>query len=113
MPAIYSSASIYVAPTIYESLGISILEAMSCERAVVTTNVGGIPEIITSRHDGLLVAPQNHKELANAILTVLYDDTLAIKLGEEARKTVMENFTIGQTTEKTTKLYRKIVESNN
>ena len=58
---------VYILPSYNEGLPIAILEAMAYHHPVISTPVGGIPEIITSNEDGLLVTPGNSEEIANAI----------------------------------------------
>src|SRR6185295_16975685 len=52
---LYSHAAIFVCPSVYEPFGITNLEAMACERPVVATAVGGIPEVVVDGETGLLV----------------------------------------------------------
>ncbi len=92
LKSIYSSCSIYVAPTIYEPLGIRILEAMSCAKPVIATKVGGVTEIISHGKNGLLISPGNELELADSIIAVLSDFGLAQTLGRSARITVEDKF---------------------
>ena len=58
---------VYILPSYNEGLPIAILEAMSYSHPVISTPVGGIPEIITTGENGILVQPGNTQELANAI----------------------------------------------
>lgn len=71
---------------------LTILEAMACGKPVVTTNVGGIPEIITHKINGLLVEPDNVQELKDAILYTLENKNEAINMGDNAAKYVAENY---------------------
>ncbi|MEW5761381.1 MAG: glycogen synthase, partial [Candidatus Thermoplasmatota archaeon] len=64
---IYSNASVFVCPSIYEPFGIIVLEAMACELPVVATNVGGIKETMIDRKTGYLVEPNNALQLADAV----------------------------------------------
>lgn len=70
----------------------TVLEAMSCAMPVVSTRVSGIPEIIDSGCNGLLVASDNAAELATATCTVLDDAALAARLGRAARRSVCAKF---------------------
>jgi glycosyltransferase involved in cell wall biosynthesis len=70
----------------------SMLEAMSCEVPVVSTTVSGIPEVIESETNGLLVAPEDVAALAGAIRRVLNDDGLRDRLAKNGRRTVVELF---------------------
>ncbi len=109
MQSIYSSCSIYVAPTLYEPLGIRILEAMSCAKPVVATKVGGIPEIISHRENGLLISPSNESELADSIIALLSDVGLAKTLGKSARKTVVDKFSSAKVALQTFDYFRSCV----
>ncbi|WP_281544137.1 glycosyltransferase family 4 protein [Grimontia sp. SpTr1] len=64
-------SDIFVLPSYFEGLPIGVLEAMANRVAVIATSVGGIPDILTNGHDGLLVPSRDHLELAGAIKTLL------------------------------------------
>ena len=83
---------LFVHPSLWEGLGISVLEAMAMARPVVATNVDGLTEIINNGVDGLLVNSNDPGELANAMTKVLQDRELALRLGIRARKRVIETF---------------------
>jgi glycosyltransferase involved in cell wall biosynthesis len=71
----------------------AVLEAMAAALPIVTTRVGGIPEVIQHEDNGLLVAASDEAALAAAILRLLEDTALAARLGASARKTVNARFT--------------------
>lgn len=75
--------NVFALPSIAETFGIVILEAMSMGLPVVATKVGGIVDIITSKKNGILVEKQNSKQLAKSILEVLDHPVLASKLKRE------------------------------
>jgi len=111
MVAAYNMADVYVAPTLYENLPIRILEAMACERAVVASNVCAIPEAIEHGINGLLVPPRNSKALAHALMRLLEDDSLRMRLGRRARQTVLERFSWHSIAMRTAALYEHVLES--
>jgi glycosyltransferase involved in cell wall biosynthesis len=111
LPAIYSRASIYVAPTLYENLPIRILEAMSCGTPVVASNICAIPEAVNNGTNGLLVPPKDFETLASSILALLGDEGYRKKLGTAARKTIEERFTWQRIAMDTIKAYEKAVEA--
>lgn len=83
---------VYILPSYNEGLPIAILEAMAYHHPIISTPVGGIPEIITSHEDGLLVPPGNSEEIANAIKYYIYNKD-AIKIhGEKGYKVVQAFF---------------------
>jgi glycosyltransferase involved in cell wall biosynthesis len=109
LPYYYSLADVFAFPSLYEAFGKVIVEAMACETPVVASNVGGIPEIVEHKRNGLLVEPGNVVELAHAINSLLSDSDFAKTLGRNARQTVIEKFTWRLTTENLTKIYLKLI----
>ncbi len=85
---------ISVLPSLREAQGISILEAMARRRPVVASAVGGIPEVITSGVDGLLVPPEDPAALAEAIGCLLGDPSARERIGEAGYRTVAERYSI-------------------
>jgi len=89
-----STFDIYVFPSLYEGLPYSILEAMRAGCAIVSTNVGGIPEVIRNNVDGLLVSPGSVDELEQTIETLINDHKFRASLGKNARKRFLEMYTL-------------------
>jgi len=83
---------LFVLPSRSEPFGIAIIEAMACKRPIVSTKVGGIPEIIKDRGNGVLVEPDDPNALAGAIVTVLDDEKLKATIIENGYSTVRERF---------------------
>jgi glycosyltransferase involved in cell wall biosynthesis len=73
---------VYVLPSIWEGLPLAVLEAMAARRAIVATNVGGVPNVIRHKNNGLLVTPGNPVELASAINSLLDDEERRKKIGD-------------------------------
>jgi len=91
-----------------EGLGSGVLLAMSAGVAVVASNVGGLREIIRDGENGLLV--ENTVDAVSAALQRLAaDPAWARRLGEAARRTVMEQFTVGRMTNATLDVYRQVI----
>lgn len=105
----YSSCDIFVAPSLYESFGFIYIEAMSYAKPVIGCSVGGVPEVIKDGLNGILVPPQDHNSLADAIITLIKDKELRQRLGRQARKYVEENFSIDSMVERTLKAYMKVL----
>ncbi|KKG86211.1 hypothetical protein DU57_02580 [Methanosarcina mazei] len=82
----YNSIDICILPSIYESFGIVSLEAMACGKPVIASNTGGIPDVVEDGKTGLLFEPSNFGDLAKKIITLLGDETLREKMGEEGFK---------------------------
>jgi glycosyltransferase involved in cell wall biosynthesis len=92
--ALTADLAVAVLPSLREAQGISILEAMARRVPVVASAVGGIPEVITSGVDGLLVAPADPSALADALVSLLCDPVLRSRLGEAGYQTVADRFSI-------------------
>lgn len=79
----YKSTDICVLPSLNEAFGIVLLEAMSCSKALVASNVGGIPYVVDEGKTGLLSKPGDIEDLAKKIITLLKDKELRDKMGNE------------------------------
>jgi glycosyltransferase involved in cell wall biosynthesis len=84
--------AIYVQPSRSESFGIAVVEALACQKPVVATKVGGIPEIIEDGKNGLLVEPDDPGALAEALRRVLKDRELQKAIAHNGYVTVQERF---------------------
>jgi glycosyltransferase involved in cell wall biosynthesis len=87
-----AKSDIHVLPSHNEGLPMSVLEAMAMHQPVVTTRVGGIPELITDGEDGLLIAAGDQDALAKALCALLGDSTLREKLGSRARDRIESRY---------------------
>lgn len=85
-------ASILVLPSFYEAFGIVLVEAMLKEVAVISTNVGGIPEIIENGETGILINPGDFKGLANAIIKLIENVEFRKKMVEKAKVKAIEKY---------------------
>src|SRR3989339_167429 len=102
---LYSSAKVFVCPSIYEPFGIINLEAMSCKTPVVASATGGILEVVLPEETGILVEPKNSKQIADSVNRLLKDDNLRKKLGENSRARVEKYFSWENIAGQTKKLY--------
>ncbi len=107
----YEGCSVYVSPTLYDALGLGILEAMYYKKPVIASAVGGIPEIIEHEYNGLLVHPNDPIMLANAIIRLLKDSELSNSLGKNANNTVLTKFSVERMRNETYDYYRSILKN--
>lgn len=107
--ALLHKATVFVNPSFFENCSLSILEAMSCNAAVVASEVGGNPEIIDSGRNGILVPPYQSGTLAQAIVSLLKNESLNRELGGEARKTVERSFSSQECAQKTYDVYLQVL----
>ncbi len=94
-----------------EPFGLVNIEAMSTGLPVISTQVGGIPEIVVNGKTGFLVPPNDTHALVEAIETLLDDDQLRITMGREGRRRVERSFTWKNHIEKLIKLYKLILRA--
>jgi glycosyltransferase involved in cell wall biosynthesis len=100
----YAAMDIFVLPsTCDEAFGMVIIEAMAMAKPVIGTEVGGIPELISPRENGLLVPPGDVTALREAITTCLDDPEFAVRIALGGRRTAQSVFseeTLGKRFEK-------------
>lgn len=101
-------AGIFVYITHSEGLGSAVLLAMSAGVPVVASNIGGIPEMIRHRENGLLVNNEP-AEIAAAIRELRIDRDLARRIGAAGRKTVIERFSVDHMVRRTMEVYRQVM----
>jgi len=107
MPNVYSSADLIVIPSLVEATSIAALEAMSCERTVAASRVGGLPEII-DESVGLLFESGSPEAAAEAILKAARDAD-RLKLGRAARERVVANWSIQSMADVHMEVYMKVI----
>jgi glycosyltransferase involved in cell wall biosynthesis len=105
----YRAASVYVAPTLYENLPIRVLEAMACGVSVIASNVCAIPEAIDDGVNGILISPGSVRELTDAICMLLGDSNFRKKIGDNARRKILQKFDCAANTLRTVEVYRHIL----
>ena len=108
----YGGAMLFILPSYHEGLPMSLLEAMYAGLPCITTNVDGIPEVITSGVNGLLVEPGNIEQIKTVLLQLSQDQILRKKLGENARQTVQQQFLLERHMKDLKTLYLEIKGGN-
>ncbi len=91
----YAAGNVVMLSSISEGFPFTLIEAMSCGRATVSTDVGGVREAVGD--SGLVVPPRDPQSMARAALRLLRDAALRARMGEAARLRVIEQFTLRQT----------------
>jgi alpha-maltose-1-phosphate synthase len=119
---LYSHASIFVCPSVYEPFGIVNLEAMACGTPVVASAIGGIPEVVLHDETGLLVpfepigSPNGEprdpetfsRDLANAINSLLASQEKIKRMGANSRERVEKHFSWKSIADQTLEFYRAL-----
>jgi glycosyltransferase involved in cell wall biosynthesis len=94
----------------YESFGVSVIEAMACEKPVVATNTGGLNEIIENENFGSLVEIGNVEQTTNEMEKYLLDETLKLKIGKAARAKVLEKYNWTDNIKQMISLYKNMIK---
>ncbi len=102
----YASAHIAVLPSYREGLPKSLLEAASCGRPIVTTDVPGCRAVVQDGENGFLVPAHDAEALATALARLIEDPDLRTRMGLAGRKRVEQSFSEQEVQEKTLTLYR-------
>lgn len=89
---ILASVDLFAMPSYWEGLPLSMVLAMGAGLPVVASRVAGIPEVVTDGVSGLLVTPGDTADLAAALNRLVHDDTLRVRLGQEALAFVRPRF---------------------
>lgn len=84
LPYYYSAAQVVIVPSYYESFGMVALEAMACGTPVVASQVGGLAYLIQDGVTGFSIPNGDPRQLADKLTTLIHDDTLRKKMGEQA-----------------------------
>lgn len=109
LAAIYSSADLFVYPSLYEGFGLPVLEAMACGTPVITSNLSALPEI--AGDSAVLVSPRNEAEITEAILRVLSDRALHAELSSKGLQH-SRLFSWDATAQKTIAVYRDAIANS-
>lgn len=101
----YRAADVFILPSISEGLSNSMLEAMSCGVAVLASRVGGAREAVEPGVSGCLFDPLNRAELKQCLRAHLADRSLAVKMGEQARRTAVEKYSMARVADELLAIY--------
>ena len=106
---LYSTADIFVLPSLQEGFGIVFLEAMYYSLPIIATDISAIPELIQHRKNGLLVPPADSESLAEAILLLIENTQLKIKMGQYGKQLVDTSYCWEQTSSKFLSVVQSLV----
>jgi glycosyltransferase involved in cell wall biosynthesis len=111
--AVLASLDVFVLPSIAEGLPNALLEAMAAGLPVVATAVGGVPEIVQSGVNGMVVEPAAPDALAEALVRLGQDERLRSEYGAANRALVASNFSVERELAETTLVYRRLLDQLN
>lgn len=104
------SFDIYMMSSIFEGLPLALLEAMSMECAVVSTDAGGVKEVIRDGQEGWLVPVSDLLQMAPKAISILEDKALKNRFGQRARERVVNDFSLKSMVLHLEQLYREVIK---
>ena len=105
-----ANCDLFVLPSDYEGLPLTVLEAMAAGKPVVSTRVGGVPELVEDGLTGFLVPPRDPEALAQAILRLTKDHDLCQRMGQAGQRKALERFDISQAARGYENLYSTLLK---
>jgi len=109
----YASTKIVIFPSIVpETFGRIAAEAMAMGKPVIATRTGGVPEIVRNGENGIIVPPKNAKEIANAAIYLLKNETVADRMGKNGQKYVEEKYAPSLIAKKHFNLYEELIHDS-
>jgi glycosyltransferase involved in cell wall biosynthesis len=109
---ILSATDIFVLPSLFEGMPMSVLEAMAAGKAIVATNVSGTAEAVEQDITGFLVPSKNSQQLAEKIVELLGNEHLRSEFGRRGRERVIQYFSLKQMCRRYLELYTNLLAEN-
>lgn len=109
IPDVLAGFDLFIMPSLSEGLGTAVLEAAAAGLPIIASNIGGIPDIIQTNKNGLLVPPGDPKVLTEGILTLYSSSETALSYGREAQEYVKLHFSEGALGKKTEETYLNLM----
>lgn len=110
VPQILASLDLFVLSSYLEGMGSSLMDAMAYKLPVVATNVGGIPEVVLDGKTGILVPPRKPTALAEAILKIYRDPSLASRFGQIGQEVVQQKFSAESMADRILGVYKRLAK---
>ncbi|MCL5795576.1 MAG: glycosyltransferase family 4 protein [Patescibacteria group bacterium] len=98
---------IYAQPSLSESFGLAVAEAMAHKLPVIVSKVGGLTEIVDDK-TGIMIEPKNQKQIAHAIIKLAGNNQLSEKLATNARQKIIKYFSLTKMIRETEKIYAEL-----
>jgi glycosyltransferase involved in cell wall biosynthesis len=110
----HNMLSIFVSLSVLdsESFGVAVIEASACEKPVVVSNVGGLPEVVEDGVTGLVVPPRNPEKAAEAIERLILDEDLRVRMGKAGRERVKKLYNWDDNVKQMISIYEDILKGN-
>lgn len=111
VPKYHNMIDIFVSASIddSESFGVAILEASACEKPVIVSNVGGLPEVVVNGETGFVVEAKNPDAIAESISQLIVNSELKTKMGKNGRIRVIEKYDWNESVKKMISVYDSMI----
>ena len=110
MPDVFAQSHVVCLPSMYrEGVPKVLIEAASCGRPIVTTDMPGCREIVRDKENGYLVPPGDSEAVAEAVSRLIQNDKLRSRMGNRGRKLVQEEFSVESVVTSTVDVYKNIL----
>lgn len=109
VPRLLRATDVSVCPSLFESYGVALLEAMACAVPVVSTNVGGPSETIVEGETGWLIPPRDPEALAARVCELLGNPDLRRRMGENGRRRVETRYNLSNTVAQLERVYKELL----
>lgn len=110
VPELLAAADIFVHPTLDDALPTVLAEAMAAGKAIVASDVGGVPEMVQDRINGLLVPPADVGALADACVSLIQDGDTRHRMQVKSRSIAEHTFNVEKQVASLTALYMQLIE---
>ncbi len=110
VPKYHNMLSVSVSVSNNESFGVSIIEASSCSKPVIVSNVGGLPEVVEDGISGLIVPPKDPEQTAKAIEKLILDEDFRKKIGKNGRIRVNKLYNWDENVAQMINIYKDILK---
>ncbi len=110
IPDFLNDIDVLVLPSLSEGMPTVVLEAMACGKAVIATDVGATRTVIDSPDVGILVPPQDPSTISQALERLMTDESLRMRLGKNARKKILSNYSWDVVVPQIEEVYLKVIK---
>jgi glycosyltransferase involved in cell wall biosynthesis len=112
MSCVYSSANATILPSCEDNLPLVMIESIACGTPVVAFKTGGVPDVITSGHNGLITSRPDAVSLSEALVELTANPALTVDMGKAARQFACENLDSFRQAEKYRTLYQTLFQAH-
>ena len=111
IPEAIRDAEIVLLPSLFESFSYTCIEAMAAGKAIVGSKTGGMNDLLQNGESGLLIDPENYRDIYAAIKRLVQDNELRYTMAVKTRERVLADFNATATTEKLIAYYQQVIDA--